>query len=641
MVARHWFLIVFLLGCLGLNAQENPLHRKISIQANQQILETVLNEIARKGQFYYSYNAAGINLNKKVSILANGKTVSYCLTQVLEPETKLRSGRNHVIILPPGKSSNTSAKKGAYLVEGTIRDARTGKAVKYASVLEAGQLKSTMSDQDGHYRIELNNEPEYLQLLVSRKTYRDTVLSIKPRSSGKIDVRIQPAAIEDLNSIPPEIPNQLAENGLFQAVVSDEQLRLTENLALFDERLFQIGFIPTLGSNRNFGGLVENHISLNVLGGYSMALSGVEVAGVFNITRRYVKGVQIGGFMNLTGGATKGLQISGFMNNNIGSVSGVQSAGFYNLSLDSLNGVQTAGFFNMARGRVKGAQASGFMNISGKELDGVQLAGFLNISGREVDGAQLSGFANIASGDFNGLQVGGFLNLSTGDMKGAQLSSGINIVADSSKTFQAAGIANFAGTIQGSQISSLFNIAGKVGGSQIGLINLCDTVSGFTFGLLSLVNKGYHKAEISSGDVNPVLFTLRTGTHKLYNVVSAGMFATSNFNYISFGYGLGTEFRARKKFFFGLDVVTSALFNEQFDFSQWPDLWARTNLYVGYSPVKWMQFFAGPTLNAYRIDQLNLNGNRPGVERSDLFFYNRSDARYYGWMGWQAGIRFF
>lgn len=637
-VRKLIFFLLFLSS--SLSAQDNPLNRRISIHLQNVSLQDALKEISIKGRLLYSYNTGAIDLNKKVSITASGKTVEYCLQNILGKDFKLRSGGNHVIIVPQKIPLNKESAE-SYVLEGVVTDAITGKAVKYASVYEAGRLKSALTDQNGKYAINLGREPEYVQLLVSRKSYRDTVITIRPKKSAQVNVRIRPATIEELAILPAEIPDQLASNGLFKAVISDDQLRVTENLALFEEKVFQIGFLPTLGTNRKFGGLIENHFSFNVLGGYSMALSGAEMAGIFNITRRNVKGFQLAGFMNITGGSTSGFQFAGFMNNNIGAVRGVQTAGFYNLSLDSLNGVQTAGFFNMARGRVKGIQTAGFANISGKELDGVQLAGFLNVSGREVDGVQVSGFANVASGDFRGAQIGGFFNISTGDMKGAQISGGINIVADSSQTIQIGTIANFAGTIKGSQISSLFNIAGEVGGSQIGLINICDTVSGFTFGLISLVRKGYHKLEFSTGDANQLLVNFRTGTYRLYNILSAGMFKVTDPSFATFGYGIGTEFRARKKFFFGLDVVASTVFNEAFQINVIPDLWGKSNFYIGWHPWKGVQLFAGPTFHAYRIDQKNLQGLRPGIEQGDLFFYNEPIAQYFGWMGWQAGIRLF
>lgn len=642
-MAMHarWLLCLLCLWCSVLFSQDDPLQRRISIHFQDIPLQHALKEIAIKGHFLYAYNSASLDLQQKVSLNAQSRSAAYCLQSILGKAYQLRSGGNHVMIIPRQSERSATPKTANYSIEGRVTDARTGKAIRYVSVLEAGQLKSTLTDPQGNYILPLDSRPEYIQLLVSRKSYRDTVIVIRPEGVTPVHVRLRPATIEELASKPVEIPAEMAENGLFRAVISDEQLRLTENLAWFERRRFQIGLLPTLGTNRSFGGLTENQISLNLLGGYAMALRGAELGGVFNITRREVRGLQIAGLMNITGGATQGVQLAGFMNNNIGAVAGVQMAGFYNLSLDSLSGMQLSGFFNMARGRVKGMQTAGFLNISGKELDGMQLSGFLNLSGREVDGVQVAGFGNIASGDFRGMQLSSVLNLSTGDMKGAQISGGLNIVADSSATLQVAAIANFAGTIQGSQISSVFNIAGKVGGSQLGLINVCDSVSGFTFGLISLVRKGYHKIEISSGDVNPLLVNFRTGTHRLYNIISAGMYATTNVNFVSFGYGLGTEFRPKKKVQLGLDVVCSLLFKEAIDPSVIPDLWARSNLYVAFQPVRGLQFFAGPSLYAWRIDSGNTAGLRPNVHRSDLFEFHPSDGSYYGWWGWQAGIRFF
>jgi hypothetical protein len=258
-------LIFLLLLSPSLSAQDNPLNRRISIHLQNVTLQDALKDISIKGRLLYSYNTGAIDLNKKVSITASGKTVEYCLQNILGKDFKLRSGGNHVIIVPQKNPVNKESAE-SYVLEGVVTDAITGKAVKYASVYEAGRLKSALTDQNGKYAINLGREPEYLQLLVSRKSYRDTVITIRPKKSAQVNVRIRPATIEELAILPAEIPDQLASNGLFKAVISDEQLRVTENLAWFEERVFQIGFLPTLGTNRKFGGLIENHFSFNVLG---------------------------------------------------------------------------------------------------------------------------------------------------------------------------------------------------------------------------------------------------------------------------------------------------------------------------------------------------------------------------------------
>jgi hypothetical protein len=344
--------------------------------------------------------------------------------------------------------------------------------------------------------------------------------------------------------------------------------------------------------------------------------------------------------MNLTGGEMNGVQFAGFINNNIGAINGLQTAGFYNLSLDSLKGVQLAGFFNMARNRVRGLQTAGFLNVSGKELKGVQLAGFMNLSGKDAQGAQISGFLNQATGNMTGLQAAGFLNLSTGSMKGAQLSGGVNITADTTYTIQTAGIANFAKVIYGTQIGPV-NIAGKVGGSQIGLINYCDTVNGLPLGLISIVRKGIHQLEISSSDASGLLVALKTGTHRLYNVLSAGMYQPDEPALASFGYGLGTVSRHRRKLGAGVEFVLSAVFNESLKPGVVPDFWGRLSPYLSYKPNKWVSFFAGPALHSYLIDASNINGLRPDSRIGNTYSFNLGSGTGTAWIGWQAGIRLF
>ncbi|MEZ5172686.1 MAG: hypothetical protein R2850_04065 [Bacteroidia bacterium] len=552
---------------------------------------------------------------------------------------EIRSGGNHVIILPDQKKSGKHPND-SYLITGEVRDAQSGKLISSVTVLELNGKQVASSDGQGKFNIPLQGDPEFTRLLISKKNYRDTVITVSP-AGGIHSVRLRALPqIEELEPLDASIPVEMENNGLFRTVVTEEQQLLSYNLPLYEQRLFQFSFLPVLGTNRNFSGLIENRISLNLLGGYSMGLRGFELGGLFNITRQDVRGAQIGGFMNITGAELYGLQFAGFMNNNMGAIHGMQAAGFYNLSLDSLNGVQMAGFFNMARNRVRGLQTAGFLNISGKELKGTQLAGFINISGRDATGAQIAGFMNQATGDMKGIQASGFLNLSTGSMKGAQISGGINVTVDTTYTVQIANLANFAGHIYGAQIG-LLNIAGKVTGSQIGLINYCDTVTGLPLGLISIVKTGVHQLEISSSDASSLIVALKTGTPRLYNVLSAGMFDVQNPSLASFGYGVGAMTKQRRKIGFGAELVVSAVFNESFKAGIVPDFWGRLSPSVSYRPVKWLSIFAGPVAHAYLIDVSNQSGPHPENYIRDTYSFNAGSGSGSAWIGWQAGIRLF
>lgn len=639
-VYRTFVSTLLVLICFALNAQDNPLQRRISIHQNNIPLHEALNKIAQSGKFLFSYNAAGIDGDKIVSLNYSNHSVRKILESILGNEFEFKSGASHIIIIPKKQSPGIPNTKG-YTITGTIRDAESKQLISSVSIIEVGERNITSTNAQGSYTLPIKGNSEFSQILISRKSYRDTVITVRPNTSSSISIQLRPLlTVDELQPLSVNLSNDIEDNGLFKSVVSEEQQLLSSNLPLYEQRSFQFSFLPTLGTNRNFSGLVENHFSFNLLGGYSMALSGFEFAGLFNITRRHVHGGQIGGIMNITGGETVGWQLAGFMNNNMGAVKGVQTAGFYNLSMDSLAGVQASGFFNMARNSVRGVQAAGFMNISGKELIGSQVAGFMNLSGKDAKGTQMAGFCNLATGDFSGVQTSGFLNLSTGNMMGLQVSGGVNVTVDTTYTMQVSGIANFARWIYGTQIS-LFNIAGEVGGSQIGLINYCDTVKGLPLGLISIVRKGIHQLEVSSSDLSMLNVTLRTGTHRLYNILSSGMFRVNNSSLASFGYGIGTMGKHQRKIAIGTELVASLVFNESIKPAILPDFWFRVNPFISYQPFKGLQLFAGPCIQAYRIDQGNTNATRPTIDYVNTYQSTEGTGNYTGWIGWQAGIRLF
>jgi hypothetical protein len=640
-VAYKSILTIFLwIICFALHAQDNPLQRRISIHQNNVPLNEALKKISQTGKFLFSYNASGIDGDKIVSVNYSNQSVRKILETLLGNEFEFKSGGSHIIIIPKKQTRSIPNLQG-YTITGTIRDADSKKLISSVSIIEVGERNITSTNSQGSYSLPIKGNSEFSQILISRKSYRDTVIIVRPNNPNTFSIQLRPlVTVDALQPLSAKISNEIEENGLFRSVVSEEQQIMSRNIPMYEQRTFQASFLPILGTNKNYSGLVENHISLNLLGGYSMALSGFELAGLFNITRRHVHGAQIGGLMNITGGETVGWQLAGFMNNNMGAVKGVQTAGFYNLSMDSLTGVQASGFFNMARNQVRGLQTAGFMNISGKELNGVQAAGFMNLSGRDAKGAQIAGFCNLSTGDIVGTQASGFLNLSTGNMRGLQISGGVNVTVDTTYTMQVSGLANFARWIYGTQIS-LFNIAGEVGGSQIGLINYCDTVKGLPIGLISIVRKGIHQLEVSSSDLSMLNVTLRTGTHRLYNILSSGMFKVTNASLASFGYGIGTMGKHRRKIAVGTELVASLVFNESIKAAITPDFWFRLNPYLSYQPFKGLQLFAGPCIQGYRIDQSNANAIRPTIDYANTYQSNKGLANYTGWIGWQAGIRLF
>jgi hypothetical protein len=173
---------------------------------------------------------------------------------------------------------------------------------------------------------------------------------------------------------------------------------------------FQLSLVPVLGTHSLYGSRIVFHGSLNLIGGYTGGVDGLEMGGVFNINRADVRGVQMAGVFNLVGGDVHGIQMAGVANKIKADVSGLQLGGVSNWS-----------------GNAKGVQMAGVINRT-KEMEGVQMAGVVNAA-TESKGAQLAGVLNHSSGE-TGSQIAGVINVG-GKVKGIQLAGVIN-VADSS-----------------------------------------------------------------------------------------------------------------------------------------------------------------------------------------------------------------
>src|SRR5690606_22186763 len=122
---------------------------------------------------------------------------------------------------------------------------------------------------------------------------------------------------------------------------------------------------------------VVNQVSLNIIGGHTAGVNGVDVGGVFNVNQQDARYFQTAGLFNLVGRNVEGVQVAGASNMVVREVLGMQVAGVSNRAAD-VTGAQLSGVFNVAAD-VRGFQMTGIANVAGR-VQGVQLAGLINIA---------------------------------------------------------------------------------------------------------------------------------------------------------------------------------------------------------------------------------------------------------------------
>jgi hypothetical protein len=601
--------LVFLVFTVTCTAQ-NILSKNISLDINRQRLDNVLEILSNKADFYFSYNSKIVKKDSLVSLSVRNKTIKEVLGILFNNTYEFRESGNYVIIRKAPIRLTMVTEKAIvedkiYSVSGHVYDEQSGIAVNEASVYEKKQLVSSLTNDNGYFKLKLkNSKANAVTLFISKQFYEDTSIVIEPRHDQEITITMMPEERDAEQVIitpkdylsPDSLANRIDTNALISVttpipdtsgvertgmgkfLLSAKQKVQSINLTnFFATRPFQVSLVPGLGSHGKMSGQVVNNFSLNVFGGYTAGTNGIEIGGIFNIDKKEVKYFQAAGVFNVIGGEMKGFQVAGINNTVLAPVSGFQAAGVNNHVQGNFKGFQVAGVYNHVTDSVRGFQAAGVANFANKKVNGVQIGGVANVSRREVSGVQIAG---------------------------------------------------------------VFNYAKKLKGLQIGLINFADTSEGYSIGLINVILRGYHKLSLSANEVVNVNAAFKTGNSKLYSILYAGVNTGDSNRVYSFGYGLGSEinFNKKKTLSINPELMSQYLYLGSWDYT---NILSKLQLDFNVKTGRYVSFFAGPAYSVYLSDQkAGIAGYRFPVPPSGYRTHTYSN-KVKGWLGWNAGINFF
>ncbi|MBL4704171.1 MAG: hypothetical protein JKY54_06600 [Flavobacteriales bacterium] len=601
MVVKRVFALFILLFPIFIGAQ-NPLQKKISIKVQSLPVETILVQIEDQAGFYFSYNINHIDLDRTVTLNLQNVPVQSVLSNLFGSTLEFKHRGNYVIIQ---KAKPEPGKKDKYLLAGEITDKTTGKKIADVTIYEVKKLKSAISNEEGKFDLKVSDDQGYVDLLISKKNYRDTLIRISSESPPLIQITLKPEVAAPTQ----QLESKIDSLGVIRFFLNKHILNNIQNVILSEERDFQISFLPFAGTNRRMSGKVTNKISINVLAGYSYGLNGFEVGGLVNMVRDSAIGLQMAGLGNFVGGEIKATQL----------------AGLFNIGKSKFSGVQIAGLGNFVGGEVKATQLAGLFNIGKSKFSGVQIAGLANIVSDTVEGAQIAGLINLAADTITGIQIAGLANFTSGTIEGAQFS----------------GLANFAKTVKGSQVTGLLNYTKKLNGLQIGFINIADTVEkGLTLGFFNYVKSGFHQFEISGSDYMHGNLSFKTGTHQFYSIFTGGYYHNENKPLWSYGYGFGTQINMGKRFYANIEA-TSQQINPTVAWEDGLNLLNDLAINFGINIGK-MSINAGPVIHTNVSTLYHADTDTWGYFQPANTQYRStsqtSDVKI--WIGYRAAIRF-
>ena len=636
---------LFCLITTHVNAQ-SLLDRKISIEVSNQRLTDVLKLISNKGNFYFSYNTSIITRDSLISISVINTPVKQILDQLCGSRYKWQQNNNYIILrkapitIPDLVTSQTPSAEKLYTITGYVLNGETGEKVENVSIYEKQRLVLTTSDDKGFFKIKLKSRYSTASLTISREMFEDTTVVIQPKYDQQVTIVMTPVVtsgpLVTISPIDNELPDTiivkppgdtLATSFLAREEIQVEKTRWGKFLLsakqnvqsinlkkFFADRTFQVSLTPGLSTHGKLSPQVVNSFSLNVVGGYTAGVSGVELGGAFNINKKDVKYLQAAGLLNITGGSVTGAQLAGLHNHVLGNVSGVQASGFSNFVKGNVRGVQASSIHNHVSGSLTGIQASNFSNFVKGKLVGLQISNIHNVCYDSVFGMQAASIVNFAHKKVTGVQL--------------------------------AGIGNFANReLNGVQASAIFNYAKKLKGVQIGLINVSDTSEGYSIGLVNIVFKGYHKIALSTNEVLKFNAAFKTGNSKLYSILLVGYRGKGDgwesgdtSRIISFGYGMGHEFYLGKRFSINPEFTSQYLHLDNWGNA---NVMSKFHLQFNLKLGKYFSLFAGPSFTAYYSEQEKGSAAlqlplSPSYHTFDLW-----DNDVKGWFGWNAGITIF
>lgn len=593
------------------------LNKTISVDINKKSVEETLNIIGKKAGFYFSYNSELVPADSIITIHTNSKTVRQTLDMIFAANRfEYKETRNHIIIRNP-------AANQFWYVSGYVIDEKTGKKVRDVSVFESNQLVASLTNEQGYFRLKLKDKFPAASISISNTLYNDTSIQVKPGVDQEVTVKLRPRYFE-MENITINSNGNVEGNWFSRLFLSSKQRIQSMNLkGFFVDKPIQGSLVPGLSTHGRMGSQVVNNFSLNMIGGYTAGVAGVEIGSVFNIVKKDVKYFQGAGFVNIIGGDAEGVQFAGIHNNVMDSMTGVQAAGISNAVKNSVIGVQAAGIYNFAGGRINGCQLSGIANSSIDTLTGVQGAGIVNLSVKQLRGVQMSGVINTSIKDIKGLQAAGVMNVAVNQITGVQLSGVMNVSVIETK---------------GAQLGAVLNYANRLKGVQFGLFNYANKSEGASIGLFSFVLHGYHKLSYSANEALPYNVSFKTGTHWLYNIYTVGGSPATNRQAYSAGFGWGSDIPVYKWFSISPEVTAHVVY-----LGDWNDvnLLNRGQLNVNVRFHKMFAIFGGPVYSLYYNNQKTTHeGYRETFPGGNIHTVSRG-YNMTTWVGWNAGITIF
>ncbi|MGV8094585.1 MAG: TonB-dependent receptor [Mangrovibacterium sp.] len=140
---------VGLLSSFGKSYSQNT---KLSVELNNSSIEDVLSYIEARTEYSFMYDNKKVDIYRKVSINAKDQTVETILDQLFGDEMNYQIVGKHIIITPKDEQSASVVTQQAKTISGRVTDS-SGAALPGVTIVVKGTTIGTITDVDGKYNL--------------------------------------------------------------------------------------------------------------------------------------------------------------------------------------------------------------------------------------------------------------------------------------------------------------------------------------------------------------------------------------------------------------------------------------------------------------------------------------------------------
>jgi len=169
---RFCVLLLILLLCLHGKAQQqggSVLERRVSINANNQSLTSILDQISWQAKVFFSYDASQIDGNKTYTLNAIDKSLFSVLNNLFPSQKyKITELENQIIISSKNETKSSNLLAGSdtipvkyFFLSGKIIDGQKNEPVSFASVSVYKKPVGTITNTNGDFLLKLH--PDYIR----------------------------------------------------------------------------------------------------------------------------------------------------------------------------------------------------------------------------------------------------------------------------------------------------------------------------------------------------------------------------------------------------------------------------------------------------------------------------------------------